>query len=869
MGDAWADVPSDRGSIPLSSTLKPLGTEFLAQPKTPSPMVYHELKGDNIMVILRLCLATALPVIVSVVLARINLYLSEQQKEISYKTWQIIVGAIFGCVAMISTEISIHLGNAMINVRDAAPICAGLFFGAPAGVIAGLIGGVGRYFAVYWGAAYYTRLACSIATIVAGILSGFLRKYLFENSKPIWYHGAAATTILEIFHMMLIFLTNSSDVNTAFTYVQLCTIPMVVFNTLSVTITALLLSPYGNEKQNNKTGRIKLAENFSRWLSVCVVVSCLAATGLSWRLQTSLSLNNTIEQLNLNIQDVKDDINAASDKNLLRTTESITRALSNLDSPSFDDIARLCKQYNVAEINIVNSEGIIVLSSNLSFKGYNMASGSQSAEFLVLLDGKTNEYVQEYGPISSDETMFRKYAGVVLEDGGFVQVAYDGKRLQEDISGQLVGITKNRRIGEDGCIIIADKNYIILSDRHSNDNVTHTLEDIGINVETLLDENSQQLDYSLSRIHDEPSIYTYDAAEGYYIIGVMPQAEALFSREVSSYITFFMQTVIYGILFILISFLIKHLIGDNLEKINQSLKQITEGDLDVIVNVRNNAEFVVLSDSINATVVTLKHYIDEASEKMEQELKLAKDIQYSSLPNVFPAYPNRKEFDIYALMDTAKEVGGDFYDFYMLGDKHLAFLIADVSGKGIPAALFMMRAKTVIKSLAEAGNPVNDVFTLSNKKLCENNDAEMFVTGWMGILNLETGIIEYANAGHNPPLVRKKNGNFEYLKTRPGFVLGGMEGVRYKKNEFQLEPGDEIFLYTDGVTEATNKYDALYSEERLQNFMNSIRNADCETLCRMIRSDIDRFVGTAPQFDDITMLSLKYKGGPEYEKNHN
>ena len=544
--------------------------------------------------------------------------------------------------------------------------------------------------------------------------------------------------------------------------------------------------------------------------------------------------------------------------------------LNNLASPSFDDIARFCKQYNVAEINIVNSKGIIVLSSNLSFEGYNMASGSQSAEFLVLLDGKTKEYVQEYGPISSDETMFRKYAGVVLDNGGFVQVAYDGKRLQEDINRQLVGITKNRRIGEDGCIIIADKNYIILSDRHSNDNDdAHTLEDIGINVETLLDEDSQELDYFLTIIHDQPCIYTYDDAEGYYIIGVMPQSEALFSRDVSSYITFFMQTVIYGILFILVSFLIKHLIGDNLEKINQSLEQITEGDLDVVVNVRNNAEFVILSDSINATVVTLKHYIDEASEKMEQELKLAKDIQYSSLPNVFPAYPNRKEFDIYALMDTAKEVGGDFYDFYLLGDKHLAFLIADVSGKGIPAALFMMRAKTVIKSLTEAGNPVNDVFTLSNKKLCENNDAEMFVTGWMGILNLETGLIEYANAGHNPPLVRKKNGNFEYLKSRPGFVLGGMEGVRYKKNELQLEPGDEIFLYTDGVTEATDKYETLYSEERLQNFMNSIRNADSETLCRMIRSDINRFVGTAPQFDDITMLSLQYKGGPDNEKNHN
>ena len=177
---------------------------------------------------------------------------------------------------------------------------------------------------------------------------------------------------------------------------------------------------------------------------------------------------------------------------------------------------------------------------------------------------------------------------------------------------------------------------------------------------------------------------------------------------------------------------------------------------------------------------------------------------------------------------------------------------------------------SISKPLAEAGYYViSTMLAMDILKAESAYDAEMFVTGWMGILNLETGIIEYANAGHNPPLVRKKNGNFEYLKTRPGFVLGGMEGVRYKKNEFQLEPGDEIFLYTDGVTEATNKYDALYSEERLQNFMNSIRNADCETLCRMIRSDIDRFVGTAPQFDDITMLSLKYKGGPEYEKNHN
>ena len=189
----------------------------------------------------------------------------------------------------------------------------------------------------------------------------------------------------------------------------------------------------------------------------------------------------------------------------------------------------------------------------------------------------------------------------------------------------------------------------------------------------------------------------------------------------------------------------------------------------------------------------------------------------------------------------------------------MAFLAADVSGKGIPAAMFMMTAKTIIKDLAESGMAVNDIFTKANEKLCENNESGMFVTAWMGILDLKTGTLQFANAGHNPPLIKKANGDFEYLKSRAGFVLAGMEGVRYRVNELVLSPGDRIFLYTDGVPEATNAENKLYGEDRLLEFMNKNVTTDAVELLPELKANIDAFVGEAPQFDDITMLMFDYK----------
>ncbi len=176
--------------------------------------------------------------------------------------------------------------------------------------------------------------------------------------------------------------------------------------------------------------------------------------------------------------------------------------------------------------------------------------------------------------------------------------------------------------------------------------------------------------------------------------------------------------------------------------------------------------------------------------------------------------------------------------------------------KGIPAAMFMMKAKTIIKDLAESGMELSEIFTKANEKLCENNDAGMFVTAWMGILDLKTGIMKFANAGHNPPLIEHSNGKFEYMKARSGMLLAGMEGIKYKKNELQLMPGDRIYLYTDGVTEATDSNTELYGEERLLNLVNSLGTVNTQQLCGLIKNDVDKFVGEAPQFDDITMLAI-------------
>ena len=404
-------------------------------------------------------------------------------------------------------------------------------------------------------------------------------------------------------------------------------------------------------------------------------------------------------------------------------------------------------------------------------------------------------------------------------------------------------------------MIIADENGVIVSDRNGGEG--KHLDTTGI-----LQDNAALLagEQFKTKVYGQRSYCMYQEAEGYQIIAVMPQSEVLMSRNMAVLITVLMEILVFAALFRTTFILVRRLVVDNIHQINDSLSEITDGNLETVVDVCSHVEFEELSNDINATVNTLKKYIADEAARIDTELAFAKAIQHSALPSTFPPYPNRKDFDIWAAMHTAKEVGGDFYDFYFITNHTLAFLIADVSGKGIPAAMFMMTAKALLKSYAEARMSVEEVFYNANNKLCEGNDAGMFVTAWMGILDTKTGEVTFANAGHNPPVVRHADGEFAYMKTRAGFVLAGMEDFPYTAQTLQLEPGDTIYLYTDGITEATDANNVLYGEDRLLEVLTCHKDANAETVCRVVKEDVDAFVGVAPQFDDITMLCLKYNG---------
>lgn len=280
---------------------------------------------------------------------------------------------------------------------------------------------------------------------------------------------------------------------------------------------------------------------------------------------------------------------------------------------------------------------------------------------------------------------------------------------------------------------------------------------------------------------------------------------------------------------------------------------------------KDTTEVGELSRSYISMIEDLEKYISNLQdvtrekERINAELTLASDIQAHMLPCIFPPFPEHNEFDIYATMTPAKEVGGDFYDYYMLDGKRIAVVVADVSGKGVPAALFMVITKVLIKNHVQLGLEPEQVFEKVNNLLCEGNDADLFVTAWLGILDLETGVLTYVNAGHNPPLLKSAEDGFDYLRCKPALVLAGMEMTKYTQSQLQMKPGDSLFLYTDGVTEATNTKNELYGEERLKRFINAHAQDSVVDKLHGLKQDIDAFVGEAPQFDDITMLSLDLK----------
>lgn len=304
-----------------------------------------------------------------------------------------------------------------------------------------------------------------------------------------------------------------------------------------------------------------------------------------------------------------------------------------------------------------------------------------------------------------------------------------------------------------------------------------------------------------------------------------------------------------------------------IDKLNVATKKMVSNlgtDTEVTLDIHTRDEIEELADSFTHMNAEVKDYIAKLTritmekERIAVELDVATHIQASMLPCIFPAFPGRSEFDIYATMTPAKEVGGDFYDFFLIDDNHLAMVMADVSGKGVPAALFMMISKTLLKSVTQTGLSPADVLETVNNQLCENNEVDMFVTVWLGILEISTGKMICANAGHEYPAIKRANSAFELYEDKHGFVLAGMDNMKYKEYELTLAKGDVIFVYTDGVPEATNSKEELYGMDRMLRALNQKKDVGCKQVLDIVYQDVGEFVGQAPQFDDITMLCLKF-----------
>ncbi|MCX5813004.1 MAG: SpoIIE family protein phosphatase [Proteobacteria bacterium] len=299
----------------------------------------------------------------------------------------------------------------------------------------------------------------------------------------------------------------------------------------------------------------------------------------------------------------------------------------------------------------------------------------------------------------------------------------------------------------------------------------------------------------------------------------------------------------------------------------QATQGIGAGNLDIEMPVVTSGDEVgKLTEAFGYMKASLKAYIEQLTEttalkeRMESELKVAHDIQMSILPKMFPPFPDRREFDIYAMIQPAKEVGGDFYDFFQIDHDHLCFVMADVSGKGIPASLFMAVTKTLIKAKAAVGLTPDRIVSRVNEELCVGNDNNMFVTVFCAILDVRTGEMEYTNGGHNPPLIIRKTGEVSVLKSTGGIVVGVIDDAKYTVDKLTLEPGDSIYLFTDGVNEAMNKNNELFSDKRLEQGIIRLKEKSIKEIIDGIMGEIELFAQDTPQSDDITMMVIQYRG---------
>ncbi len=501
-----------------------------------------------------------------------------------------------------------------------------------------------------------------------------------------------------------------------------------------------------------------------------------------------------------------------------------------------------------------NKNNEVVPDEQFETEDYDYLNKSWYKEIFPNVNKEDNvEWSRPYYEKEGSNTLMVTAGAGIYDNGKLIGIS----TVDWEISSIIKSISKMKPT-ENSFALFGDKthNTIIAS----TDPYFENLSLLGKPLNTLpwYNENLKQITYFT--YHGKKYIpYVKNLDNGMLLIICIPKRE-LFRVLIQHVVIVFALFMLAGIFISVLLYTgLKKYIDKPIEKLTELAHEIGEGNLNKEIKIEKPLEFAQLAKTFN----TMAHDIRDITKErqiIESELSLAKDIQASSLPNVFPPFPERREFDIYAGMEPAKEVGGDFYDFYFIDDKNFMFLIADVSGKGVPAALFMMTTKTLINYIAQSGLPPKEMIETINRKICENNRQGFFITMLTGIVNVETGKVTMINCGHNLPLIRHENSDFKYLELESNIVLGAFGSAEFNVFEGVLSPGDIICIYTDGITEAVNVSDEQFGEERLLNTINTFKDGDVESIQYGIKTRVKEFAEGVAQSDDMTMLTFKYNG---------
>ena len=576
------------------------------------------------------------------------------------------------------------------------------------------------------------------------------------------------------------------------------------------------------------------------YLAFGAVAFYVAALAIAWSVGANYASESQNEVLSVTAGSLEDSIEDCYSRILAYAANRLVGRLGSARVCSLAEMRSLTDQYGLNEFNVVDSNGVCIASTIARIVGYDYRSEVQTRPYMDLLSARRQIVVQKFRPSVDTPDVRRKYLGLPFSDGsGFIQIGIDEERVASEYDQLFFDYFSLWKDARFCFFIVADKesDRVLEYSHLRNKRVAEgcKLAEIGF-------ADPDKAPSGSVKLFGEACRYQSVTLVGRHFIVVVRDGQYYYVR----------------MLFVLLPAVLLALIlacGGWLLS-NQRRARIAEARL------------------------RAEHHRQEIEERQRQvsDLALARNIQRSSLPSVFPPYPRDLTIDLFADMAPARDVGGDFYDFFYTGPGRLAVLVADVSGKGVPAAMFMMKAKSILRELVLSMGDLGEAVSKANEHLCEGNEADMFVTCWIGIFDEMAGVLRYVNAGHNPPYICRGDNTLMPLRNVSGMFLGGMEGVRYRTFTEPLSPGDLLFLYTDGVTEANNVLGEFFGEERLEEVLTGrrgiglsrfMRNGSAlmspPMLCRRVRGAVDAFAGKAAQFDDITLLALRYRGRPQTE----